>query len=657
MAGASSLLGIGISALQAYQRSMNTTGHNIANANTPGYSRQRINLTSAPPQFSGYGYVGTGVRTGSVQRFYDAFIGNQVRSYTSSTTEFSTLHQYAAQIDNVLADPDAGLSTAMQRFNNAVQDLANDPGSMAARQVLVSEGKGLVDRFHSLGNWLDDMDAQVNGELQASVTNVNRLAASIADLNEKIVLAYGAGAGQPPNDLLDQRDMLIQELSEEVNVSTLEQEDGAVNIMIGTGQALVVGNTSNTLATYKGPGVHAPLKIALRIGANGNVPITEQLSGGKIGGVLGFRERVLEPAANELGRTAIGLAQFFNEQHEKGVDINGQLGRAFFSFPEPQWDSYPGVSSSLSVSWDDIGQVTGANYKLQFDGSNWAMTRTDTGAAVAMSGSGTAADPFIVDGLRIVVDPAAASGDSFLVQPTRQGASSLQALIDDPGLISAAYPVLATESPANTGNGNISVPEITDIGNPAFQSSPGSLSPPLMIRFTSPTSYEIYDNSNPGSPALLESVSGYDPAAGADVFPTPGGLDFGYQIHLSGDPAAGDEFNIGYNGNGIGDNRNAVALGQILGGKIMGNGTESLSDVYNSLVSDVGTTTRQADLAERSHGQLLQRSLDARDAVSGVNLDEEAANLVRFQQAYQAAAQVIATANEMFDTLLGAVRR
>ncbi|WP_456445886.1 flagellar hook-associated protein FlgK [Thiolapillus sp.] len=657
MPSGSSLLGIGISALQAYRRSLNTIGHNIANASTPGYSRQRVNLTSAPPQFSGYGYVGTGVRTGSVQRSYDAFIGAQVQAYTSSTREFSVLHQYAAQIDNVLADPDAGLSTAMQRFHGALQDLVNDPGSMAAREVLVSEGQGLVDRFHSLGSWLDDMETQVNGELQSSVTNINSLSASIADLNEKIVLAYGAGAGQPPNDLLDQRDMLVQELSQEVSVTTLEQDDGALNVMIGTGQALVVGNTSNDLVTYKGPGVQAPQMIALRIGANGNVPITEQLSGGRIGGLLGFRERVLEPAANELGKTAIGMARFFNEQHEKGVDINGQLGRPFFGFPEPQWDSYPGVTSTLSLSWNDVGKVTGADYKLQFNGGTWNMTRTDTGETVAMTGSGTAADPFVADGLSIVVDPAAVAGDSFLLQPTRQGAASLQGLIDDPALVSAASPVLTTEASTNTGSGRISVPEITDISNPAFQSVPGSLTPPLMIRFTSATTYEIYDNSNPSSPALLESVSGYDPATGADVFPTPGGLDYGYQVHLTGDPAAGDEFSIAYNGSGDGDNRNAVALGQVLTGKILGNGTQSLSDVYNSLVSDVGTTTRQANLAERSHEQLLQRSLDARDSVSGVNLDEEAANLVRFQQAYQAAAQVVATANEMFDTLLGAVRR
>ncbi len=652
-----SLLGIGTSALQAFQRALNTTGHNIANANTPGYSRQRVDLVSSTPQYTGYGYVGTGVRTESVQRFYDAFVDNQVRSYTASTTEFQTLHNYATQIDNVLADPDAGLSTAMARFYSAVQDLSNDPASTASRQALLSEGQGLVDRFHSLGGWLDDMDAQVNNDLKASVTDVNRITASIADLNKKIVLAYGVADQQPPNDMLDQRDTLIRELAEHVSVTTTPQEDGAINVMIGTGQTLVVSDHTTQLTTYRGAGVHGPLNIALQTGSNGLVPITDQLSGGKIGGLLGFRDRVLEPAVNELGRVAVGMGEFFNAQHQRGIDLNGELGQAFFSFPEPQWDAYPGVSSSLSVAWDDVGQITGANYKLQYDGSAWSISRTDTGEQLVMTGSGSAADPFVVDGLRISVDAAAANGDTFIIQPTRNGAQSLQMLVNDPSRVAAASPILSAAENTNTGTGAIGAGEVTDIDNPAFQSVPGSLTPPLMIRFTSATTYEVYDNSTPASPALLETVSGYDPAIGSDLFPTPGGLDYGYQMRLTGNPAAGDEFTVGYNANGDGDNRNALALGQVLTGNVMGNGTESLSDVYRSMVSGVGTTTRQAELASNAHQQLLERSQNASDAISGVNLDEEAANLVKFQQSYQAAAQMIAVANELFDTLLGAVRR
>lgn len=652
-----SLLGIGTSALQAFRSALNTTGHNIANANTPGYSRQRVDLTSSTPQYAGYGYIGTGVHTDSVQRIYNSFVDSQVRNYTASASEFQTFHHYATQIDNVLADPDAGLSTAMQRFYSAAQDLSNDPGSTAARQAMISEGQGLVERFHSLGGWLGDMGAQVNSELKASVTDINRISSGIAELNEKIVFAYGVANQQPPNDLLDQRDQLVRDLSEHVSVTTLTQDDGAMNVMIGTGQTLVVANTTTELTTYRGAGMNGPLQIALQAGANGQVPITDQLSGGKIGGLLGFRERVLEPALNELGRTAIGLGEFFNAQHQSGTDLNGELGQAFFSFPDPQWDAHPGVSSSLSVAWGDISQLSGANYKLQYDGAAWALSRTDTGEAVTMAGSGTAGDPFVVDGMRITVDAAAAGGDTFLIQPTHSGAQSLQMLLNDPSRIAAASPILSAAATANNGSGIISAGKITDIGNPAFQTSPGSLTPPVMIRFTGATTYEVYDNSNPASPSLLETVSGYDPATGGEVFPTPGGLDYGYQVKLTGSPASGDEFTLGYNSNGDGDNRNALALGQVLTGNIMGNGAESLSDVYRSMVSEVGTTTRQAEVASGAHQQLLERSLNARDSISGVNLDEEAANLIKYQQSYQAAAQVIAAANEMFNALLGAVRR
>ncbi|WP_456378771.1 flagellar hook-associated protein FlgK [Thiolapillus sp.] len=651
------MLGIGTSALRAFQRALNTTGHNIANANTPGYSRQRVDLSSATPQYAGYGYIGTGVRTDSVRRFYDGFVENQVQNYTASTTEFQTLHNYATQIDNVLADPDSGLSTAMQRFQSAVQDLSNDPASTATRQAMISEGQGLVDRFHSLSGWLDDMNIQVNNDLKSSVTDINRISTAIADLNKEIVRASGVAGEQPPNDLLDQRDNLIRDLSEHVSLSTLTQDDGSVNVMIGSGQALVVGSNATQLTTYRGAGVHAPLQVALKAGSNSQVPITDQLSGGKIGGLLGFRDRVLEPAANELGRVAIGMGEFFNTQHQRGVNLNGELGQAFFSFPDPQWDSYPGVNSSLSVAWDDVGQATGANYKLQYDGAAWSISRTDTGEQLAMTGTGSVGDPFVVDGVRITVDAAAASGDTFLIQPTRNGAQSLQILINDPSQIAAASPVLTNAAITNSGSGMISAGQITDINNPAFQSVPGTLTPPVMVRFTSATTYEVYDNTNPASPALLESVSGYDPATGSEVFPTPGGLDYGYQVRLTGSVAAGDEFTVSYNANGDGDNRNALALGEVLTGRVMGNGTESLSDVYRGMVAEVGTTTRQAELATGAHQQLLERSLNARDAISGVNLDEEAANLVKFQQSYQAAAQVIATANELFDTLLGAVRR
>lgn len=650
------LFGIGSSALAAFQSALNTTAQNIANVSTEGYSRQQVEFGSRPPQYTGYGYIGTGVDTKSIRRIYDNFVESQVRRYTASSSELEIFYNYATQIDDVLADPDAGLSTAMQRFFGAMQDLADDPASSAARQMVISEAQAVVDRFHSLGNWIEGINDQVNASLEGSVNEINRLTMAIADLNHKIVLAEGVADEQPPNDLLDQRDSLIRELANHVNVTTIKQDDGSINVMVGTGQALVVGNSVTPMATYRAEGVQAPLKIGLDAGPNGIIPVTDQLSGGRIGGLIGFRERMLDPVANELGRIALGVGQFFNEQHARGMDINGVLGENLFVIAEPQWAAYPGVTSSLDVDWGDIGQVTGADYKLQFDGTAWNLSRTDTGEAVAMSGSGTAASPFVVDGMRIVVDPAAVNGDTFLLQPARSGAMDLQLRITDPAQIAAASPVLASAAAGNSGSASITPGGVTDIDNPAFQSAPGALTPPLLIRFTAPGTYEIHDNTNPASPALLETVSGYDPASGSDLFPTPGGLDFGYRVRISGSASVGDEFTVDYNSGGIGDNRNALAMAEIFDGKLLGNGIESINDAYRRLVSETGITTSQVELAAGAQNRMLERSLAERDAISGVNLDEEAANLVRYQQAYQAAAQVVAAANEMFQTLLNATR-
>ncbi len=654
--GMSSLFGIGSSALAAFQRALDTTSHNIANVNTEGYSRQQVELVSRTPQFAGFGYVGTGVETRSVRRLYDGFVESQVRGHTASNKELETFHSFSAQVDDVLADADAGMSTALQRFFGAMQDLANDPASTVTRQAVLSEARGLADRFHSLNNWLESVGGQVDNVIQGSVDEVNQLTAAIADLNEKIVLAQGMAGQQPPNDLLDQRNSLIRQLSEQVSVTTIEQDNGAVNVMVGTGQALVVGNSSKRLVAYRGEGVQRPLKVGLEAGGNGIVPVSQQLSGGVLGGALGFRKRVLDPTIDDLGRIALGVGQFVNEQQRKGMDLNGALGQDLFSLAPPQWDAYPGVSSSVSLAWDDIGRLTGAEYKLQYDGSTWNLTRTDTGQSVAMSGSGTAADPFVADGMRIVVDPAAAAGDAFLLQPARAGAADLDLKISDPSLLAAAAPVIASASAANTGSAAITPGEVSDITNPAFQASPGALTPPVLVRFTSATSYEIYDNSNPASPTLLESVSGYDPAAGADLFPSPGGLDYGYRVRLSGAAAAGDQFTIDYNSGGTGDNRNALAMADLFNQKLLGGGSESVNQAYQRMVGEVGSTTRQAELAGGAQRRLLDRAVAEREAISGVNLDEEAANLVRFQQAYQAAAQVISAADKMFQTLLNATR-
>lgn len=652
------LLGIGTSGLLAFQRSLSTISNNIANVNTEGYSRQTADLVTRPSLSTGAGFIGNGVDTSTITRSYNAFIEGNVRSTTSSKSEFESFYTLAAQLDNVLADSSTGMDAAIQRFFNSVQDLADDPSSSTARQVMFNEGQQLTEQFNDVAGWIDGLRSQINSELRNSVTDINRLSQSIAEVNESIVVKEAMAGGQPANELLDQRDSLIRELSEYVTVTTLQQDDGALNIMIGTGQLLVRGSQATSLEVYTESGGD-PQHLGIRLLGSGGalVPVTDQLTGGKIGGVIGFRDRMLDPASNSLGLVAVGMASFFNDQHTKGVDLDGALGIDFFNVPQPEAITLTGTLDNIAISFDDISQLTDSDYQLQYNAGVWDLTRTDTGQNVTMTGTGTAADPFIADGLSLEVLAAPANGDTYLLRPTRNGALNLEMNLGSSRQIATAAPVRSETSVANTGSASISAGVVTDINNAAFQTTPGQLNPPLLVSFTSSVSYDIYDNTIPSAPVLLEAGIAYNPATGGDIFPTPGSLDFGYQMSLSGAPVVGDEFTIEFNTGGKGDNRNALLLGALPTEKLLNGGTDSFIQTYTSLVAEVGTGTAQSERNSITQQQLHSQSLAARESMSGVNLDEEAADLVRFQQAYQAAAQVISTAQSLFDTLLSVVRR
>ena len=653
----SSLLNIGSSGLQSFQRSLTTIGHNIANVNTEGYSKQNVNLSARDPQLNGFGFSGTGVKTTSITRSYDAFIENNLRNSTSSAKEFEVFHSLATLIDNVIADPDAGMSTSMQSFFDSVQDVADTPSAIAPREVLLEEGKHLAGQFNELASWLNDIRGQVNSDVRSSVSEINHLSRSIAELNESIVVEQGRSNNQPVNDLLDQRDSLIRELSEHVSITTAQQEDGAVNVLAGIGQVLVVGNRASTLDVFNEGNDPNQLGIAIKGNAGVFVPITEQLSGGRLTGLLSFRDRMLDPASNSLGLVAIGLSHFMNEQQTQGMDLDSALGAEFFNEPKPQALALTGTPGNVSVAFDDVSQLTNSDYKLRFNGTAWQLTENETNQAITMTGSGTAVDPFIAEGMRFEINAAPTSGDSYLIRPTREGATDIKMTLNNNRQIAAAAPIRSSAAINNTGTGEVSAGNVTDINNSVFQSPPGQLTPPVLVRFTSPTSYDIYDNTNPLTPTVLESGIAYNPATGGEVFPTPGSLDHGYRLQLKGAPVVGDEFSTQYNSGGVGDNRNALLLANLANNKIMANGSASINDSYIAMVSNVGSDTKQAELSALAQKGVLESAAASRESVSGVNLDEEAANLVRFQQAYQAAAQVIAVANTLFDTILNAVRR
>lgn len=625
------LFDIGVSGLTAAQRSLSTVSHNISNVNTEGFSRQRVELDARNPQGVGNIFIGKGVETSAVRRIADQFLIGQVRTALTNQRGAEAFNTFASQIDNMLADTDTGISSALQDFFDGIQAVADDPASIPARQVMLSEATTLTGRFDQLDARLTEINRGVNQQLELFVNDINSLAKQIANINEDIVLAQGRTQGQPPNDLLDQRDKMLAELSEIVGVQTFSQRDGAVNVIIGNGQSLVVGSTSLPLTLINDPLDTSRQQVAYGIGG-AQVSISNSLTSGKIGGVLDFRTSMLEPTRNELGRLAAAIAQSFNVQHRDGMDLNGALGADFFAIAGP--NVIPGIANtgSVTVAFNetDIGSLTASDYQLSHDGANFTLTRLSDGTSQVLVGGG----PFNVEGITITVGAAPAAGDSYFIQPTRDAAGSIAAVIMRPEAIAAAAPVRTSESFNNIGDAEISVGEVLDVTNPSLLNT-------VTIDFNNPpTTYQI----NGAGPMLP-----YTGGSNIDVN--------GWRVQISGNPQPGDQFVVQSNVGGVSDNRNAIALADLRLTDILDGGTATYQDTYGQLTASVGTQTRQSEISTSALTVLLDQSNQARDEVSGVNLDEEAANLLRFQQAYQASAQVVATADSLFQALLDAVRR
>lgn len=647
-----SIINSGISALNAFRRQMETTGHNIANVNTEGYSRQRAQFTTRDGEAIPQGYIGSGVQLASVTRSYDSYLATRVRDYSSSFEEFNVYEQRANQIDNVIADASAGINNMLQQFFAAVNDVADDPTSIPARSVMINRATQLNDRFAAMDGWFEDLRHQLNTDFERQTNEINSLARSLADANNRVRTLTGSTGGAP-NDILDERDRLIDELSRYTNVSTLQQDDGTMNVFVGTGQALVVGVTYNTLGVTSNPLALDHKELVIQQPGGGVVNVTRQMSGGSLGGLLRFRDEVLDESQNALGRVAIGVASFFNAEHQTGMDLDGDLGGDFFTVAGPQVLTGAGNTGTISVGFDDVSSLSTNDYQMAFDGTNWSLTNLDTGSSVALAGAGTAANPFVADGMSIVVNSAAA-GDVYQLRPTRVGAAGIGLLVTNERDIAAAEAVRSGAAAANSGTGQISAGALTTrSGNTKLPTPPG-----VTLDYQAGNQLAIT-----AGPAGAQFVDANGNALGAGVAFAPGqtyrvdipGLGV-YDFAMTGSPAVGDSFNLSDNTGGVGDNRNARRLADLQTANLMLGGTASIADTYGSLIADVGTKTQQASSNASMQQSLLAQAESAKAEVSGVNLDEEAADLVRFQQAYQAAAQVINVANSLFDSLLNAVR-
>lgn len=632
----SDILSTSVSGLLAFQRALDVTSNNISNVATPGYSVESAKFTPQPGQATATGYIGSGVSIESITRSYDELLAGQVRSSQSGYSNFNTFATQAAQIDNMLSSSSTGLTASLQAFVNALQTVANSPSSTAQRQGLLSQAQALAQQMQNYNSQLSSYGQGIESQLTASVTQINTLSAGIANLNGQIAAGL-ASTGQTPNTLMDQRDQMIDQLSQYVSVSTATQADGSMNVYIGTGQPLVIGSTAQALSAFQDPYNAAQHDIGIVSGGN-TADVTSEISGGSLGGLLAVRSQVLQPVQNTLGQFSVGLASLVNQAQQAGIDLTGAAGKPMFAVG-PVASSSASTNTgaaTITVTRTDLGSLTADDYTLRQTAGAWQLTDKTTGKVVTMTGTGTAADPFKAAGIAIVAGGgAAANGDSFLIQPTAGASAGLSVLLTSPAQIAAASSIQTTAAAANTGTGAATSSVVTD---------PSTwIAGTYKISFTSATQYQVTDSTN--------AVIG----TGNYTSGTP--ITFnGGSVTLTGAPALGDTFTVGAaSSSNVGDNSNAFALIDSLSALKMDGGTTSLSNVANNLVSQVGVLTQQAQSNASAQKSVNQSAVDTRNNLSGVNLDEEAARMVQYQQAYSACAQLIQTSNTMFNSLLSAI--
>ena len=633
----SDILSTSVSGLLAFQRALDVTSNNISNVSTPGYSVEKANFTPQPGQATAAGYVGSGVTIESITRSYDELLAGQVRSSQSSYSSFNTYATQAAQIDNMLSNTTTGLTASLQAFVNAVHTVANSPSSTAQRQGLLSQAQALTQQLQNYNSQLTTYGSGIEAQISSTVGQINTLATGIAQLNGKIAEGL-ASTGQTPNTLMDQRDLMIDQLSQYVTVSTATQSDGSMNVYVGTGQPLVVGSTATALTVTADPYDASKHGISI-VSGGGAADVTANITGGSLGGLLAVRTQVLQPVQNTLGQFSVGLASLVNQAQQAGMDLSGAAGQPMFAVGGAVAKSAATNTgaATVSVTRSDVNYLKPDDYILRQTGGAWQLTDRTTGSVVTMSGAGTTANPFTADGLSIVVGGGApVNGDSFLIQPTAGAVSGLSVLLTSPSQIAAASSVQTTPAAANTGTGAVSSTVVSD---PSVYTAGA-----YKISFTSATQYQVTNSAN----AVVTSGT-Y--ASGARI------TFAGMTVTMTGSPANGDTFNLGpASSSNVGDNSNAFAMIDSLSSLKFNGSTTSLSDVANNLVSQVGVSTQQAQANASAQKAVNQSATDTRNNLSGVSLDEEAAKMVQYQQAYSACAQLIQTANTMFQSLISAVR-
>lgn len=653
----SNLINLGLSGLNAAQWGLTTTGQNISNASTPGYTIETPVYAESGGQYTGSGYLPQGVSTATVTRQYSQYLTTELNSAQSSGSSLSTYNTMISQLNNLIGSPTGGIASAITGYFTGLQNVSNNASSLATRQTAMSGAQTLVNQINAAGQQYDALRQSVNTQLSNTVSQINSYTQQIAQLNGQIVAA--STQGQPPNQLMDQRDLAVSNLSQLIGVNVVNS-NGSYSVFMGNGQPLVSAGNSYNLGTAPSTGDTSELSVQYlgQAGANPaaapqNLP-DSKVTGGTLGGLVGFRSQTLDPGEAQLGAIAVSFASQVNAQNALGITLTGAQGGALFSVGSATVyaNTQNTGNASLKVSFANPAQPTTGDYTLAYNGTAYTLTDNSSGAVVGSAVN--LSQP--IDGLNFSTTGTMNAGDSFTVEPTRGALNSFTTATTAASAIAAASPVLGSAAVSNTGTGAISSGTVTagytmpnasttlsynGVGLAGFPA--GST---VTVAGSPPTSYPIVDAT---------TVVPYSSATGATltINNVIAGQMNNVSVTISGAPAAGDKFTIGPNTGATNDGSNALALANLSSAQSLGGGTLTLVGAYANYVNQVGNQTNQIQTSSTAQTALVTQITTAQQSVSGVNLNEEAANLLQYQQLYQANSKVIQTAQTLFQTLLG----
>lgn len=687
------LYGLGVQGLLVAKQSLDTVGHNIANVNTDGYSRQNTNIITAGGQATGSGFSGLGSKINDVTRSFDQFAFLDLQSNTSNLSYNQFFLDSVSRVDQVISDDDTSITNSLAQYFSALNVVADNPNSLEARNNLIQVSKNMTSTFNRLHEQLDSQYRSLNDDVHNIAQEMTALSKNLAEVNSQIQLVWGDGNRHLPNDLLDQRDRLVLKISEYTDVSTVKLDNGMINLFIGTGQPLVLGQKAMGVDAVVGLTDNSKWELALS-----NNGVQQRLRGDKMGGkiqaIYDFRNNVLDSAFNQLGKTAIGIGHIVNEQQKLGLDLNMQVGVNFFNdvnSPDamsqrvlPRNDGLG--KADLGVQVEDVGLLTTDDFELKVlsyaagppEAVQFQLTNLTDGSQLTLPAGGpqdlsVSRNIDIAQyGFSINVDSVNAgdplvAGKRFELRPTRLGAKDFIGEMNDPALISAAgNEIIITDGTTNTGASKARISQITnpnDVNYPSpenLASNPVTAARGIRIEVTELAGVFTYDvlDANTGTP--IEEPAGTPLTGLAFSIPQQTIIHAGFEIDIKIENTAFAtdfySFTLDHNETGVGSNENALVMAAFQTDKTLNNGRSTFQDNYAILTSEVGTVTSSAQVRLQSSEVLFSQSEGRLLSVSGVNLDEEAANLLKYQAAYNAAAKVISIADELMETLLAAIR-